>query len=58
MNPAIIGPMTGPKNGLAEKNAMGVLNDSPLNMSDTLPPATERNAEPDTPERKRPMSQV
>jgi hypothetical protein len=50
--------MTGPRKGLAEYTAIGVLKAWPRNKSETDPPATLRKAAPDTPDKNLPTSQV
>lgn len=58
MKPPKSGPMEGPTKGDAVYINIGSCNCSRLNMSPTVPPATERNALPEIPSKNLAMSIV
>lgn len=58
MNPPISGPIDGPMKGAAVYIIIGNWRVSRLNMSPTVPPATERNALPDKPSKNLAISIV
>lgn len=58
MNPPIVGPKDGPKNGDPEYTIIGKDNSCLLNMSPIVPPATLRKALPTNPTKKRATSRV
>lgn len=58
MKPPRRGPSSGPINGAAVYTIIGAESSDLVNISPTVPPATDKKAEPDRPSRNRHTSMV